>query len=134
MLWRFRHHVAMIYYRWNFFQYLFCISINQLSLVLIIHLVGYNLNLARIRLRHRSFVNCTGRGKSLSRCSNLNSYNLDLSTTLRSVSISLRTSDLSDPCEPPQRAYRTLFEAGYLLISSQTLMCKFLLPITYSNA
>ena len=31
-----------------------------------LHLVGYNLNLANARNMHRRFVNCKGRGRSLS--------------------------------------------------------------------
>ena len=48
--------------------------------------------------------------------------------------ISFRTSYLSDPYEPPQQAYRPLFEADCFLMFFQATMFKVLLPIAYSNA
>ena len=145
LLIRFRHRVARIYYRLIFFQYLFHKSIHQLSWSLIIPLLGYNFKLAKVRSRHRRFDDCKVQGKSLSRCL---SYQITMDPLWdqgpkggpwsqrgvpkggRTRQFSLRTPHLSDPHNPPQRAHRPLFEAGYLLISFQALMRKLLWPIT----
>ena len=131
LLIRFRHRVARIYYRLIFFQYLFHKSIHQLSWSLIIPLLGYNFKLAKVRSRHRRFDDCKVQGKSLSRCL---SYQITMDPLWDQGSysrqFSLRTPHLSDPHNPPQRAHRPLFEAGYLLISFQALMRKVSWPIT----
>ena len=112
------------------------------------HLVDYDLNLVQSKIE-------TQEDRQLQRSTqeyleeqfnSLNIYDLDIHDLTKSQQIPFwawgpilvksrsELPHLSDPYEPPQWAYRPLFEDGYLLISFQATMCKVLLSITYSNA